>query len=435
MSLVVRKSSAVVVRPSPEPGTTRGTIKLSSFDQGLYKVPNTSLLLFEHPIHNAAETIQGALARALTHYYPIAGRIIVAGATGDDDEDVHVECNDEGVEFVAASTHHTLKEVVCFDRSPGARKLLDELAVYYPAMTCGPGDPLLLMQVTEFSCGGFVLGATWNHAVADGAGMGQFLRAVGELAGGLPSPSVAPVRWDDSLPGLPPSVLEAQQHMLGLDPLNDLASMDITIPLELINRIRADFSSIFHGQPCTTFEVVLAVLWQCRARAIRLDPEAPILLVFLADVRKHVGAKDGYYGNCILEQLAMAKSGAVADRDVKDVIMVIKHAKDQVPDRLKKDEEGITSCRSKTMIGRQELCKLRAYDTMTVASWRNIGFDRVDFGSGRPVRVTSSGKDLPPSPGAIGLLCNETGGVSVLSALVREEHADAFLEELAKFIM
>ncbi|XP_025803815.1 acyl transferase 15-like [Panicum hallii] len=272
MSLAVRKSSPVVVRPSPEPVTMRGTIKLSSFDKGLNNAPNTSLLLFEHPIHNAAGTIQAALSRALAHYYPIAGRIVARG--GDDGDDAYIECNDEGVVFVAASTSHALKEVICFDWSPDARKLLDELVVYYPAMTiCGPGDPLLMVQVTEFSCGGFVLGVIWNHGVADGAGMSQFLQAVGELAGGLPSPSVAPVRWDGSLPSLSPSVLEEQEHMLSLDPLNgDLATLDITIPLESIDQIRSDFSGRFHDQPCTTFEAILAVLWRCRTRAIRLDP-------------------------------------------------------------------------------------------------------------------------------------------------------------------
>lgn len=184
MSLLVRKSSPVVVRPSPEPATTRGTVKLSSFDMGLYDMPTTSLLVFENHLHNAAETIQGALSRALAYYYPVAGRIVARG--GGSDDDIYIDCNGEGVEFVAASASQALKEVICFD----------DLAVYYPDMACGPGDPLLLMQVTEFSCGGFVLGVTWNHGVADGAGIGQFLKAVGELAGGLPSPSVAPVRWD-----------------------------------------------------------------------------------------------------------------------------------------------------------------------------------------------------------------------------------------------
>ncbi|KAG2642518.1 hypothetical protein PVAP13_2KG092500 [Panicum virgatum] len=390
MSLVVRKSSPVVVRPSPETGTTRGTIKLSSFDKGLYNMPSTTLLVFEHPLHNAAETIRGALSRALAHYYPIASRIVVAGGGGGGSSgggDVYIECNDEGVAFVAAHTDHALKEVICFDRSPAARKLLDQLAVYYPGMSCGPGDPLLLMQVTEFSCGGFVLGVTWNHGGADGAGMGQFLRAVGELSGGSPSPSVAPVRWDGSLPSLRPSVLEAQQHLLSLDPR------------------------------CTTFEAALAVLWRCRTRAIRPDPEAPTLLVFLADMRKHAGAKEGYYGNCIVAQLVVDS----------DAVMAIRRAKDQLPDRLKEDEEGV--------VGRHELREIRAYDTLTVTSWRNLGFDRVDFGSGRPARVTASGKDLPPSPGAVGFLSDgRGGGVSVLSDLVRQEHADAFLAELAKFI-
>ena len=144
--------------------------------------------------------------------------------------------------------------------------------------------------------------------------------------------------------------------------------------------------------------------------------------------RRHAEARrrEGYYGYCIVEQLVVAKSGAVAAGDVRDAVKAIKRAKDQLPDRLKEDEEGV--------VGRHELREIRAYDTLTVTSWRNLGFDRVDFGSGRPARVTASGKDLPPSPGAVGFLSDGRGGVSVLSDLVRQEHADAFLAELAKFI-
>ncbi|CAN6204037.1 unnamed protein product [Urochloa humidicola] len=439
MSLVVKKSSPVVVRPSPEPVTTRvPTIKLTSFDKCLYNVPNTSLLVFEHPLPNTAETIRRALSRALAHYYPFAGRIVVA--SGDDDDDVYIDCNDEGVEFVAASADHALEELIdCHDDlSPGARKLLDELAAYYPAVSsCGPGEPLLLVQVTEFSCGGggFVLGATWNHGVADGAGMGQFLRAVGDLASaaaaaGSPSPSVSPARRDASLPSLPPRVIEAH-HLLGLDPLHDLATLDITIPMESINKIKAQFSSSssFHGQqppPCTTFEAALAVLWRCRTRAIGPgDPTTPVMLMFVADVRRHVGAEGGYYGNCIVDQFVVAESGAVADGEVGDVVMAIRRAKDRIPELLKEGGEGV--------VGVQEMSGVGAYETLMVASWRNLGFDLVDFGSGRPARVTSSGRDMPPSPAAMGFLGDGKGGVSVLSAMVREEHADAFLQELANF--
>jgi hypothetical protein len=60
-------------------------------------------------------------------------------------------------------------------------------------------EPLLMVQVIDFRCGGFIVGVTWSHAHADAAGMGQFLHAIGELSRGLSRPSVVPVRWDKAL--------------------------------------------------------------------------------------------------------------------------------------------------------------------------------------------------------------------------------------------
>jgi len=40
----------------------------------------------------------------------------------------------------------------------------------------------MLVQVTAFSFGGFVVGVTWNHGVGDTMGIAQFLQAVGEMA-------------------------------------------------------------------------------------------------------------------------------------------------------------------------------------------------------------------------------------------------------------
>ncbi|KAF8701677.1 hypothetical protein HU200_033443 [Digitaria exilis] len=100
----------------------------------------------------------------------------------------------EGVAFVAASADCALKDAKFIDRGGAIETkttttiLLDELVVFYLGDRCGPTDPLLLMQVTEFSCGGFVLGVTWSHGIADGTGMAQFLQAVGELARRSPSP-------------------------------------------------------------------------------------------------------------------------------------------------------------------------------------------------------------------------------------------------------
>jgi len=74
MEVVVKRSPSTVVRPAePEPAAATngggGTIKLSSFDRVCAMTPITALLVFEHPIREAAETLKGALSRALVPYY------------------------------------------------------------------------------------------------------------------------------------------------------------------------------------------------------------------------------------------------------------------------------------------------------------------------------------------------------------------------------
>ena len=195
----MRKSSPAVIRP-PEPVTRRrsgaGAIKLTPFDWPFVGVPFTVLLVFEHLSHEAVEGVRRALSQALVHYYPFAGRICSSGAGYDG---FGIRCTGEGVEFVTGSVVCGLTEANTFGELSGAKALFDELAVYYPVGSYGSDDPLLSVQVTEFSCGGVVLGVTWNHAVADGAGIAQFLAAVGELARGLPSPSILPARCDDAV--------------------------------------------------------------------------------------------------------------------------------------------------------------------------------------------------------------------------------------------
>ncbi|PUZ67552.1 hypothetical protein GQ55_3G445100 [Panicum hallii var. hallii] len=424
MSVAVSKSSPVVVRPSEPATTSSTTIKLSSFDKGLERMPTAALLVFEHPIHETTETIKRALSQALVHYYPFAGRM-VAGADGDDAG--HIECSGEGAVFVAASASCAVEEVIASDHSPASRALRNDLAVCYPGESCGPADPLLLVQVTEFSCGGFVLGVTWNHAVADGAGMVQFLKAIGELARGLPSPSVAPVRRDDSLPSLPAVV--PIDKLLSLEPFDDLVYLDFTVPSSAIGRIRADFGSRFGGHPCSVFDAVSAVVWRCRTRAVMSDPEAPAALFFSANARRHVGAKQGYYGNCVTAQLVTEKSGTVAGGDVVELAKKIRDAKETIADQFN-DAEGGGPRRAATRPVLQD-----RYDMVIVSSWQNLGFDEVDLGSGRPARVTSRMRERLHFP-ALGMLppCKGRDGANVLSVVVKEKHADAFLGELARFI-
>lgn len=450
MGVVVNKSSPVMLKPSEPVATTGGaTVKLSSLDQLHTNIPVTSLLVFQHPMNEApAETIQRALSQVLVHYYPISGRI----AAGADE----IQCTGEGVVFVAASADCSLQQSkLLLTEEPAtspsgatsSRPLLDELAVYYDDDTAYGccGGPLMLLQVTAFSCGGFVVGVTWNHGVGDTMGIAQFLQAVGEMARGVPSPSVIPHRvWDDSqIPSLSPSVIAAavrqQQSSLVAGracdlPLDDLVFLDITVRSSLINRVRAEYDPVCssHGRrpspsSCTTFEAVAAVLWRCRTRAITSpsswsSSSSPAVLSFAVNIRNHVGADDGYYGNGIAAtgQKVISTVGAVANGRVVDIIKAIKDAKDGIPDMLKR----VPSSTSPQLVDR--------YSMLAVSSWRNLGLDKPDFGSGSPARVMFHKKPLASSqPFCYCLPWKGNDGASVMSLYVKKEHTDAFLAELA----
>lgn len=101
-----------------------------------------------------------------------------------------------------------------------------------------------------------------------------------------------------------------------------------------------------------------------------------------------------------------------------DLVRVIKRGKDQIGNdgQLKRGGLG------------------RRYDMTHVTLLRNIGLEQVDFGSGAPARVIFHEPQVTmPVPTFVILPpCKGKDGVNLLSLAVKEEHADAFLGELAK---
>ncbi|KAF8641606.1 hypothetical protein HU200_067797 [Digitaria exilis] len=173
---VVTKSSPVLVTPSesaettaaPPPPAGGATVALSPLDLIMFPFPMKLLLAFDRPIHNPVATIKAALSRTLAHcYHPVAGRLDGEGG---------IACTGEDVAFVAASASCDL------DEEAMATLQHMDLTVRCPGPFCRDEDPLLLVQVTDFSSGGFTVGVTWNHVLADGKGIAQFLQAVGEVA-------------------------------------------------------------------------------------------------------------------------------------------------------------------------------------------------------------------------------------------------------------
>ncbi|KAL6650293.1 hypothetical protein ACP70R_009218 [Stipagrostis hirtigluma subsp. patula] len=423
MSTRVTKSLPFLVAPA-EP-TPAGNLLVTAMDSALASLSMTALFVFEQPINQPAEIVRQALSRALVPYYPIAGRL-AAGAHG-----ATIACTGEGVAFAAGLAGCTLQDARLADARPAIP--VEELTLSYAGQHT-KDRPLLLMQVTEFACGGFVVGVTWDHVVTDGVGMAQFLNAVGELARGFTSPDVVPVRLDRSLPDLPPPIISMTKSLVS-SPHNDFPSTYITVPLSFINRIKAEFrrSGQEDGMAApaaySAFEVFTAAIWKCRARATiagAADKDAPTALAFTANVRKPAGAKDGYYGNLFAFGLAVATLIEVANGDVLDLVKLVKDAKARVPYTFVDGAAYIAG----EMGGR--LQGLRPYDILYVTSWWNLGFDDVDFGGGGAVRVMGN-MERKVVPACI--LCgrkDKKDGVAAMAMCVKEEHKEAFHAEIAR---
>ncbi|CAO2038827.1 unnamed protein product [Urochloa humidicola] len=120
-----------------------------------------------HRPEDPAAAVEAALAQVLVHYYPVACRLQVA-AGGK----LAVDCNGEGVAFADADVAVRLEEL-------GAPLLppypcVEELFLDAGDAHVVVGKPIVFMQVTRFRCGGFAIGVSINHCIADGFGMVQF---------------------------------------------------------------------------------------------------------------------------------------------------------------------------------------------------------------------------------------------------------------------
>ncbi|KAF3444343.1 hypothetical protein FNV43_RR14034 [Rhamnella rubrinervis] len=169
----------------PEKSTPREFKYLSNIDDqtGLRNhIPFVHFLPPNVAMHNndPVVMIKQALSKVLVFYYPVAGRLRNA-----DKGKLVVDCCGEGVIFRGGNADITLKELCNIVDDDGLKPPFPEWDKLLVDDIWGSNfitdSPLLRMQVTELSCGGFVLAYTFNHCICDAYGAYQFIKAVSEF--------------------------------------------------------------------------------------------------------------------------------------------------------------------------------------------------------------------------------------------------------------
>ncbi|MBA0741432.1 hypothetical protein Gogos_014585 [Gossypium gossypioides] len=425
MALCVVRSRRSLVTPSQQ--TPSGKLDLSFID----KVPvlrcyTRTLHVYKHG-PEASKVIREALSKALVPYYPLAGRL-----KESDNNQLQVECSGEGAWFVEASADSNLHAFNYFDDA-NFDIPYDELLPDQVPKNEGM-EPLVQMQVTQFACGGFVIGLIFCHTVCDGLGSAQFLNAVGEFARVMEHLSVEPVWQRDFFPTPTQEANVIQLANLPVPPPpmpgKPLEHVSIDISMDEINQLKKQFHEST-GQTCSAFEIVAANFWSLRTRAINLNPGTEVRLLFFANCRQLVEPPlpKGFYGNCFFPITITAPCDLLKQASAIEVIKLIREAKTKLPSEFGKFKNG-----DYLRNGKDPFLAPLGYTTLFISEWGRLGFNQVDYGWGPPVHmVPIPGSSIIPV-GIMGSLPLPRKGVRLMTWCVEKDHTRPFVDLMTKLV-
>ncbi|CAI8615261.1 unnamed protein product [Vicia faba] len=422
MAMSVIRTKRDLVKPAKE--TPLVTLDLSVIDKlPVLRCNVKTLHVFRHG-PEATRVIREALSLALVPYYPLAGRLKESKLRC-----LQIECSGDGVWYVEASTDCTLGSVNFFDEIesiPYSNLLPDDIPKIEDV------DPLVQMQVTQFGCGGFVIGLVFSHSICDGLGAAQFLNAVGELARELDKPTIKPV-WYRNFSPFPQAHAVPKLPLAGppKTPHYKLVHSNIDMTMDQINGLKKQFQQVTR-RGCSTFEIIAALFWSSRTRAINFDPNTQVKLVFFANCRHLIDPPlpNGFYGNCFFPVTVTTSCESLRNAaNIIEVVKLIQEAKARLPLEFVKYLKGDRiKCRNEDE--EDPFAPTPNYATLFMSEWGRLGFDNVDYQWGPPVHVVPIQGSVIVPAGIVRSLPLQNRGIRLVTWCVEEAHLLPFIDQI-----
>ncbi|KAK8698306.1 hypothetical protein V6N13_114431 [Hibiscus sabdariffa] len=368
----------------PQQQSLRNSIFLSNIDRVLNFPVETVHFFPSHkdfPPHLVAEILKTTLSELLVPYDFLAGRLRSNPETGR----LEIDCNSAGIGFAVASSDYALDDI-------------GDLVYPNPAfgqLVCKTVDslqqdnqPLCIVQVTSFKCGGFAMGIVTSHVTFDGLSFKIFLDNLAALAAGKPLaltpcndrrllaarsppcvsfPHLELAKFHDSTPPVIDPTSEALDFKVFRLTSEDIANL----------KDKAKASGGAHSDArITGFNVVTALVWYCKALSWdKPDPERVSTLLYAVNIRPRLvpPLPISYAGNAVLTAYGRAKCKEIEEAPFAGLVELVTEGAKRMTDEY-----------ARSAIDWGEIYQGFPDGEFLVSSWWKLGFEEVDYPWGRP---------------------------------------------------
>ncbi|XP_021902548.1 vinorine synthase-like [Carica papaya] len=371
------------IKPSsPTPQNLR-ILNLSLLDQLMFPMYIRTVMLYP-TTHNLNDTpkrlqlLKKSLSETLNRFYPLAGKLR---------DDISIDCDDEGANFVEARVHCTLHQ---FLSQPDFVSSLEKfLPCELVLMGSGAGACITNVQVNVFECGGIGIALCVSHKVVDFSSITTFVKAWTATARDdfsvIPSfaaCSLFPAVTDLSTRSLHVELVVAEKNCVRRRFVFDGPA---------ITSLKARSSSSSTGFIPSRVEAVSALIMKCMIAAAQErhgGKPRPSLMTHAVNLRSRMSPplSDKGIGNFVLE-VGRIRS-AEQSRELVELARELRDAISKV-DVKKLGAEILEKVKE-----RDELASKEGVDYVAFTSWCRFGlYEVADFGWGKPVWITNNVSD------------------------------------------
>uniref|UniRef100_A0A7N0TCA0 Benzyl alcohol O-benzoyltransferase n=1 Tax=Kalanchoe fedtschenkoi TaxID=63787 RepID=A0A7N0TCA0_KALFE len=356
---VTRQAPELIAPVAPTPHELKHLSDIDDLEGLRFQVPVIQFYRQSHlrRSNDPVGVIREAIGKALVHYYPFAGQLREVGSG----RKLAVDCTGEGIMFIEADADVSVDEFgdVLQPPFPG----LDELLFDVPRVwghtrvspLAFPGNKTDLRRIHH--CGA----AEPHHGRRD---------RHRQFPDGRRRDGARAAR----------RVLAARVRPFFFGP-DEVAALRNLVPPHLTR--------------CSTFELLMAVLWCTRTVSLKLNPadEVSMMSVVNARYKFNPPLPKGYYGNAFAYPAALTSAGELSANPIGFAIQLVKKAKNEVTEEYMKSVADLM-----VLNNRPHFTVVQSY---VVSDVTRAGFKTVDFGWGEAAYGGPANGGVGVIPGVI----------------------------------